>query len=105
MPLILSKTSAWEETSIEIAFEPFSKAKANSACNSGASGVVLALGKFVPAIVIPAVPNNEVGMPHYSKPERINQAEVVFPLVPVIPKIFKDSEGLPKTKEDISPSW
>ena len=103
VPLTRSKSRACEETSIVTACEPFSKAKASNACNSGASGVVLALGKLTPAIEIPAVPKRDVGMPHFSKPARINQADVVFPLVPVIPKTFRDCEGFPKTKLEISP--
>ena len=89
---------------MDTALEPFSKANASNACNSGASGVVLALGKLTPAIDIPAVPKREVGIPLFSKPARINQAEVVLPLVPVIPKTFSDSEGFPKTKAEISPN-
>lgn len=70
---------------------------AMSACSSGASGVVLAEGRLSSPSRVSTVPMSPVRTSSPRNPAASRYAVVVLPLVPVIPKVCKDSAGLPYT--------
>ena len=63
VPLTRPRDSACEDTSIATALTPRSTITANSACRSGASGVVSALGATSPSIRVCTVPISPVRDP------------------------------------------
>src|ERR1044071_7684793 len=63
VPLARPSASAWLDTSIGTCVTPRSSITANSACRSGASGVVNALASRSPAIRVSTVPTRPVVSP------------------------------------------
>ena len=76
-------TSAWLETSIAHAVTPCSTITANSACRSGASGVVSAVFTSRPAILVPTVPITAEETPAVVRAASSKRVVVVLPCVPV----------------------
>ena len=76
-------TRAWLETSIAQALTPCSTITANSACRSGASGVVSAVFTSRPAIRVPTVPITAACTPAASSAPSSRRVVVVLPWVPV----------------------
>ena len=90
-------TSAWLETSIAQASTPRSRITANSACRSGASGVVRAVLTSSPAIRVPSVPTTPATLPVAARAPSASRVVVVLPWVPVIPIIRIAAAGSPYT--------
>ena len=68
VPATRPSASAWLDTSIATSVTPSSSITANSACRSGASGVVNALGRAAPAMRVPTVPTSPVVRPAAARP-------------------------------------
>ena len=95
VPATRPSASAWLDTSIATSVTPSSSITANSACRSGASGVVNALGSVAPAIRMPTVPTSPVVRPAAASPASSRCATVVLPLVPVTPSTRSRCVGSP----------
>ena len=83
------------DTSITTSATPRSRITANSACRSGASGVVNALGRDLPSMRMPTVPSIPVVRPAAARPASTRYATVVLPLVPVMPITPRSAVGSP----------
>ena len=88
-------TSAWLLTSIAQAATSRSRITANSACRSGASGVVSAVLTSSPAIRVPTVPMTPARTPAPCSPPSASRVVVVLPWVPVTPIIRIAVAGSP----------
>ena len=88
-------TRAWLDTSIAQAVTSCSRITANSACRSGASGVVSAVFTSVPAIRVPTVPITADVVPDPWSPDSASLVVVVLPWVPVTASSVRCSAGLP----------
>ncbi len=88
-------TSAWLDTSIAQAATPRSTITANSACRSGASGVVSEVFRSVPATRVPTVPTTAAGTPAADRDASASRVVVVLPWVPVTATIRSRWAGLP----------
>ena len=88
-------TSAWLLTSIAQAATSRSRITANSACRSGASGVVSAVFTSSPAMRVPTVPITPARIPARCSPPSASRVVVVLPWVPVTPIIRIAAAGSP----------
>jgi hypothetical protein len=104
VPLTRPIASEWLDTSIATSVTPSSAITANSACRSGASGVVSALGSTRPATRVPMVPTSPAVRPAAASPASIRCAVVVLPLVPVTPSTDRCAVGSPCTSAAAAPS-
>ena len=95
VPATRPSASAWLDTSITTSATPASRITANSACRSGASGVVNALGSGLPSMRMPTVPSIPVVRPAAARPASTRCATVVLPLVPVMPITPRSAVGSP----------
>ena len=95
VPATRPSASAWLETSIATSVTPACAITANSACRSGASGVVNELGSRRAPIRVPMVPIRPVGRPAAARPVSIRCETVVLPLVPVTPSTVSAAVGSP----------
>ena len=89
------RVSAWLDTSITTVSTPCSTITASSACRSGASGVVSALGWSRPSIRMPTVPIRPATRSAARRPASTRYVVVVLPDVPVTPITRSCSDGLP----------
>ena len=97
-------TSAWLETSIAQACTPASRITANSACRSGASGVVRLLATGRPSMRVPTVPTTAVRSPAPASAADSRCVVVVLPEVPVTPISVRSRAGWPYTSAATDPS-
>ena len=88
-------TRAWLETSIAQAATPRSAITANSACRSGASGVVSEVFRSTPATRVPTVPTTAAGTPAAERAASASRVVVVLPWVPVTATIRSRWAGRP----------
>ncbi len=95
VPATRPRASAWLDTSIATSVTPDSRITAKSACRSGASGVVNALGSRAPSMRTPTVPSSPAVRPAASSPASTMCATVVLPLVPVTPRTARWAVGSP----------
>ena len=94
-PSTRPRVSAWLETSITTVSTPRSTITASSACSSGASGVVSALGSSRPSIRMPTVPISPATRSAERRPASTRYVVVVLPDVPVTPMTRSFSDGCP----------
>ena len=104
VPATRPRLSEWLDTSIAAAVTPRSAMTANSACKSGASGVVKELVTTSVPILISTPPTRPVRWPDSRSPASIRYVLVVLPLVPVTPISPSLLDGSPYTQQAISPS-
>ena len=97
-------TSAWLETSIAQPRTPRSRMTANSACRSGASGVVSVVLTSTPSIRVPTVPTTAAGTPEACRPPSASRVVVVLPWVPVTATRRRSRAGSPYTRAARPPS-
>ena len=88
-------TSAWLETSITQAATSRSAITANSACRSGASGVVSEVFTSTPATRVPTVPTTADRTPAAPSAASASRVVVVLPWVPVTATIRSRWAGWP----------
>jgi hypothetical protein len=88
-------TSAWLETSIAQAVTSSSTITANSACRSGASGVVSDVFTSVPLTRVPTVPTTAADTPAVVSAASASRVVVVLPWVPVTATSRIRAAGLP----------
>ena len=88
-------TSAWLDTSIAHTSTSRSRITANSACRSGASGVVSADSTRSPLTQVPIVPITAVRRPAAARAPESSCVVVVLPWVPVTPTRVRALAGEP----------
>ena len=89
------RDSAWLETSMTTASSPAASMSAKVRCRSMASGVVRATACCSPPTIAVTVPSRPVLRPPASSTARTRKADVVLPLVPVIPTVVSRAVGSP----------
>ena len=95
VPLTRPRVSAWLETSMATAVTPRSRATANSACRSLASGVVRTLSSTSSPTRVSTVPIRAVLRPAARRPASRRYPVVVLPAVPVMPRTASRAVGSP----------
>ena len=103
-PSTRPSVSAWLLTSMATASVPRSRMTASSACRSGASGVVRALGSTSSPMRVSTVPSRPVERPAARSPASSRKAVVVLPFVPVTPSTSRSALGAPYTQREAAPS-